>query len=403
MSSSLRQAAQVPAGVWLLGFVSLLTDVSSEIVNATLPFYLVGVAGVSITAIGLLEGAALFIATAAKTVAGVLADRFPRRKPLVVLGYGLAALSRPLIPLTGTFAGIVVAKGLDRIGKGIRSAPRDAMVADLSPPELRGASFGLRKSLDALGGFLGPLAAMALLLATTNDYMAIFWWATVPAFVAVALLIFGLREPAIEHQRQRSAFRWRDAATLSKASWLSILLAGSVGLTRVSEAFLLLGAVEAGMSMAMAPLVLVVLHAVYAGTSYPIGRLSDRFGRRVFLLASLGALALAQALMAIAATPAAVWVAVAVWGLHLGLSQGTLTVLVTDATPSHLTGSAFGWLSLVTGLVAFASNASFGMVWTAVGARLAFVTLSALTCAIAVLAVYATRGARPMSPGGVPR
>ena len=381
-----HRTARVPAAIWLLGFVSLLTDVSSEIVNATLPIYLVSVLGASVAAIGWLEGTAAFIATTARTAAGVISDRLPRRKPLVVLGYALCAFSRPLIPLTATLTGIVVAKGLDRIGKGIRSAPRDALVADLSPPELRGASFGLRKSLDALGGFLGPLAAIALLFATANNYVAVFWWAAVPAFGALGLLTFGLTEPPVERQQQRPAFRWRDAAMLSKASWLNIGLAASVGLTRVSEAFLLLRAMDVGVSAMTAPLLLVILHAVYAATSYPVGRLSDRFGRRAFLLASLVALAIAHGLMAAATSPVTLWIAVAAWGFHLGLSQGSMAVFVTDATPPHLVGSALGWLSLVTGLVILAANGLFGALWTAFGPQAAFTTFAALTMALVALA-----------------
>jgi len=378
----------VPAGVWVLGVVSLLTDVSSEIVNSLLPLYLVGVTGASVAAVGLLEGVAVFIATVAKTVSGMASDRWRRRKPLIVAGYALAAFSRLLIPLTATLAGIVTAKCLDRVGKGVRSTARDALVADLAPPDLRGASFGLRKSLDTVGGFLGPLAAMFLLVATAGDYLVVFWWATVPAFVAVALLVVGVRESP-RSEPVGTAFRWSAAVRLTPSTRRALLLAAVVGLTRISEAFVLLRAVEVGLPVAQSPLLLVLLHAVSGVVSYPVGVLSDSLGRRAPLFASLAALVVAHGLLALATSPT--WVAggVMMWGLHLGLAQGSQTALVVDATPHALVGSALGWLSLVTGVVLLVGNAAAGFVWAAYGPQWMFGAAAVLTLLAAGLATGA--------------
>lgn len=384
-----RDAARVPSGVWLLGVVSLLTDVSSEIVNALLPLYLVGTAGVSVAAVGLLEGGAVFIATCTRAVAGVVSDRWQRRKPLVVAGYALAALSRPIIPLTASVSGAVVAKALDRVGKGIRSAPRDALVADLAPPHLRGASFGLRKSLDTVGGFAGPLAAMGLLAATAGDYVTVFWWATIPAAIGVVVLTVAVHEPSRPARAVERPVRWLDTVRLSSASWGAVALVAALGLTRVSEAFLLLRAVSVGSSAATAPLLLVLLHAIYGAASYPVGVLSDRYGRRAPIVVSLVVLAAAHTGLAMATSPAWVFACAALWGLHLGLSQGTLTVLVVDATPPALVGSALGWLSLATGAVVLTGNAVMGVLWTRVGPVAAFVVAAGVTVVVALLVLLA--------------
>lgn len=298
-----RQSIAIPRTVWVLGVVSLLMDISSEMIQTLLPLYLVAGLGASAIAIGFIEGLSVAIATITKLFSGMISDWTGRRKPLAVLGYGLGALSKPIFPLASSIGWIVVAKAVDRVGKGIRGTPRDALIADVTPPEIRGASFGLRKSLDTVGGFVGPLAAIGLMLATDGDMIVIFWIAAIPAFLAVALLIIGVKEPEQPPSSSKGMPRFRDAGRLNRAVWIVIGVSSLLTLARFSEAFLLLKSQQAGLSLAWIPVTMVVMHAVYGLTAYPVGYLSDRIGRRsmialslVFLIAADLALATAQTL-----------------------------------------------------------------------------------------------------------
>lgn len=371
----------IPATVWMLGIVSLLMDVSSEMINALLPLYLAGGLGVSMLAIGFIEGLSVAIATAAKFLSGVLSDFSRRAKPLAVLGYGLGALSRLIFPLAVGLDQIVLAKAMDRVGKGIRGAPRDAIVAAVSPPPIRGASFGLRKSLDTVGGFIGPLVAVLAMILLAGDIPAVFWIAAIPAALCMIVLVFFVHEPPGIHQRRRGGFRLADSLRLNRAVWAVIGLASVIMLARFSEAFVLLKALEAGLAPAWVPLSLVVMHAAYGLTAFPVGRLSDRIGTGGLLLVSLVFLIAAHLTLAFAGT---VWIYVigtVLWGLHMGFSQGLLGAMIAGATPDHLKGSAFGTFNLVTGIVVLLGNTLAGWLWHSAGAAMPFLVGAGLSVA----------------------
>jgi MFS family permease len=381
---------RVPAGVWVLGVVSLLMDVSSEVVASLLPLYLTQQLMISVAAVGLLEGVAVATASATKIVAGALSDRWRNRKWMAVLGYGLSAASRPLFPIADSLVGITIARMLDRVGKGIRGAPRDALVADMSPADARGASFGVRKSLDTVGGFLGPLLAIASVAAFNGDVTRVLWIAAIPALLAVAVLAIGVREPE-EHSTRKvvPVPTAREMVLLTRAMWTAIGITSLLTLARFSEAFLVLRAADSGIPVQWVPLILVGLHAAYGVTSYPAGAWSDRVGRRRVLVAGAIVLVGAHLTLAAGATPLHVWIGVGLWGVHMGLTQGVLSSLLTDVTPAHLRGSAFGVASFISGIVMFAGNAASGAIWHWFGAPALFVTAAVISCtAIAALKLW---------------
>ncbi|WP_338664437.1 MFS transporter [Pararoseomonas sp. SCSIO 73927] len=390
----------IPATVWMLGFVSLLMDVSSEMVSTLLPLYLAGGLGASAMTIGFIEGLSVAVATATRFLSGLFVDWSRRSKPLAVLGYGLGALSRLFFPLATGVDLIVAAKAMDRVGKGIRGTPRDAMIAAVSPPEIRGASFGLRKSLDTVGGFLGPLIAVLAMILLAGDIAAVFWLAAVPAALAVALLVLGVREPPREVPEKapgraagrRPGFRLSEALRLNRAVWAVIGVAAVIMLARFSEAFVLLKALEAGFSPTWVPLSMVVMHAVYGLAAYPVGRLSDRIGVRGLLLWSLGFLAGAHLVLGFAATVPAYLLGTVLWGLHMGFSQGLLGAMVARATPDALKGSAFGTFNLVTGIVVLAGNTAAGWVWQSFGSGVPFLLGAGLSLLAMPLLALGTRG-----------
>ncbi|MFV0476031.1 MAG: MFS transporter, partial [Pikeienuella sp.] len=362
----------MPATVWMLGCVSLLMDVSSEMIQTLLPLYLSAGLGASALAIGFIEGLSVAIATAVKFFSGVFADWSRRAKPLAVIGYGLGALSRLIFPLAVSVDQIVLAKAMDRVGKGVRGAPRDAILAAAAPPAIRGAAFGLRKSLDTVGGFLGPLIAVGAMMLMAGDIASVFWLATIPAALAMAALIFGVREPAGERAAKREGFSFSAALKLTPAVRAVIALAALIMLARFSEAFVLLKSLEAGFAPTWVPLSMVVMHAVYGLAAYPVGRLSDRIGVSGLLLWSLFFLAAAHLVLAFAAT---VWVyllGTMLWGLHMGFSQGLLGAMIAGAAPDAMKGSAFGAFNLVTGVVVLIGNTAAGWFWMSMGSAAPF-------------------------------
>lgn len=387
-------SAPLPRTVWMLGLVSLLMDVSSEMINTLLPLWLAGGLGASALLIGFIEGLSVAIATLTKFLAGFLADRWQRAKPLAVLGYGLGALSRLIFPLAVSLDQIVLAKAMDRVGKGIRGAPRDAIIAAVSPPAMRGAAFGLRKSLDTVGGFLGPLIAIAAMAVFAGDFTIIFWLAAIPAGLAMLVLVFRVSEPAGNHSGKRPDFRLHEALRLTPALWSVIALAGLIMLARFSEAFLLLRALEAGFSPVWVPLIIVVMHLVYGLCAWPVGALSDRLrgrGRDAtagLLMISLGFLAAAHLLLGLASGIPAFLAGILFWGLHMGFSQGLLGALVAGAAPPALRGSAFGSFNLITGLVMLVGNTAAGWAWVSYGSAAPFLIGAALSLlAILVIAL----------------
>jgi MFS family permease len=379
----------IPRGVWALGFVSLFMDVSSEMIHALLPVFLVSVLGASVTTVGVLEGMAEAIASITKVFSGTLSDRLGKRKALAVAGYGLAALTKPLFALAPTTAWVFGARFADRVGKGIRGAPRDALVAELTPPAIRGAAFGLRQTLDTVGAFAGPLLAIALMAATGGAFRTVFWLAVIPAFVSVALLIVLVREPeGATHGRGTNGLAWRDiAGSMGSRYWWLVLVAALFTLARFSEAFLVLKVTDAGVTATYVPLVLVIMNVAYALSAYPAGWLSDHASRWSVLAAGAALLVAADLVLAVSASPATALFGVLVWGLHMGFTQGLFSALVADVAPAAQRGTAFGVFNLVTGLALLAASVLAGALWDSGGPRLTFVTGAGLTVAAGAVAL----------------
>ncbi|PPD43701.1 MAG: MFS transporter [Methylocystis sp.] len=365
---------RIPPSVWALGFVSLFMDFSSEMIHALLPIYLVGAMGASMAQVGAIEGIAEATASVVKVFSGAVSDWFGDRKRLAIMGYGLAALTKPMFPLAPNVAWVTAARFIDRVGKGIRGAPRDALVADVTPPELRGAAFGLRQSLDTVGAFLGPAVAVVVMWATVDDIRAVFWVATIPAVVAVVILAFGVVEPSETRPARPARFPLHIEALrgLDGAFWLVVAVSAVFSLARFSEAFLILKAQAAGLPDALAPLVLVVMNVVYAASSYPAGVFSDRGDRMTPLAAGLVMLIGADATLAYAQSLPMVWLGVGLWGLHMGLTQGLFSALVADAAPSGLRGTAFGVFNLTGGAALLVASFAAGKLWDLYGPWAAF-------------------------------
>ncbi|MGM9515543.1 MFS transporter [Roseateles sp. DB2] len=359
---------RIPGAVWVLGFVSLLMDISSEMIHSLLPLFMMGSLGMSATAVGLIEGAAEATALIVKIFSGMLSDHWGRRKPLALLGYGLGALSKPLFALAPGAGLLVTARLSDRIGKGLRGAPRDALVADIAPPELRGAAFGLRQSLDTVGAFLGPLLAAALMLLWAGDFRAVFWVACVPAVACVLLLAVGVREPALPPAAHRpNPLSRAQLAQLGPAFWWVAGLGALFTLARFSEAFLVLRAQQQGIPLALVPLVMVAMNLVYAACAYPFGKLADRLPATRLLAWSLLVLLASQALLGVAQGWAWVLAGVALWGVHMGMSQGLLAALVAEVAPATLRGTAYGFFNLFCGLAMLVSGGMAGWLWDGQG------------------------------------
>ncbi len=397
-SSSGTVSRRLPAGIWALGFVSLLMDISSEMIHSLLPVFMVTVLGTSLWAVGLIEGLAEATALIVKVFSGVLSDYWGKRKPLAVFGYGLGALSKPLFALATTTGLVLAARLIDRVGKGIRGAPRDALVADLAPPDMRGAAFGLRQSLDTVGAFIGPLVAMGLMLLWANDFRAIFWVALVPGLLSVALLLFGVREPVHARQAPRlNPISKDNLRRLSAPYWRVVAIGAVFTLARFSEAFLLLRALQIGLPVAYTPLVLIGMNVVYALGAYPFGKLSDAVSHTTLLAWGLVVLIAADVLLAASShwTWPGVWLAagIALWGLHMAMTQGLLATMVTDAAPPELRGTAFGFFNLVSGLAMLLASTLAGVLWDQLGAPATFAAGAAFSLAALVL-LWIWRGAR---------
>jgi MFS family permease len=392
---------RIPSAIWVLGFVSLLMDVSSELIHSLLPVFLVTALSASPLVVGLIEGTAEATALIVRVFSGMLSDYMGRRKSLAVLGYGLGALSKPLFALA-TSAGLVLAARLtDRVGKGIRGAPRDALVADITPPAVRGAAFGLRQALDTVGAFAGPLLGVAMMLLLAGDFRSVFWMATFPAFFAVALLVFGLREPAKTDPAQPSVnpIRRENLRRLSRDYWWIVAIGAIFTLARFSEAFLILRAHQGGLSIAFTPLVLVAMNAVYAASAYPFGRLSDSMPHTTLLALGLLVLTGADVALAISNHRPWVWVGIALWGLHMGITQGLLARMIADTSPAQLRGTAYGLFNLVAGIALLLASVLAGLLWDRLGAEFTFLA-GALLSVAAFGAVLSRRaaGSRPV-PG----
>ncbi len=387
-----KTMSRMPRTIWMLGFVSLLMDTSSELIHALLPIFLVTTLGASTLAVGIIEGVAEAATSITKLFSGVISDWIGKRKPLVVLGYGIAALTKPLFPLASTVELVVIARLMDRVGKGIRGAPRDALVADITTPELRGAAFGLRQSLDTIGGFLGPLLAIALMFWFADDIRTVLWFAVPPAFLALALLVVAVPEPERKpsDKPQRVPISRAELARMPASYWWVVVVGSVLTLARFSEAFLILRAQGVGLSLAWVPAVLVIMSAVYAAAAYPAGLLSDRVNRRYVLMIGMAVLIGADLTLAYVPNVVGILLGAALWGLHMGFTQGLLSTLVADEAPLQLRGTAFGVFNLVCGLMMLAASVLAGFLWDSFGAPTTFLTGAAFT-ALALMGFVLTR------------
>lgn len=376
----------LPAGIWALGFVSMLMDVSSEMIHALLPVYMTVGLGATALAVGMIEGIAEATASITKVFSGALSDRIGRRKEFAALGYGLAAMTKPIFPLAPSIGWLVAARFIDRVGKGIRGAPRDALVADLAPEGRRGAAFGLRQSLDTLGAFIGPLAAIGLMWAFANDFRAVFWVAVIPAFLALGLILFAVKEPARPEgwRRVRNPVSRAELRQLGGVYWSVVAVAAVFTLARFSEAFLILRAEEVGLSVMLVPLVFVGMNAVYAMSAWPVGVLSDGISRPGLLMAGLVLLIAADLVLALAPGLAGLALGIALWGLHMGMTQGLLAALLAEAVPAELRGTAFGIFNLITGGALLLASVVAGGLWQVFGSQATFLAGAAFALVAAL-------------------
>lgn len=368
-----KSTSKIPSSIWVLGFVSMLMDISSEMIHSLLPMFLAGTLGMSMLSIGIIEGLAESIALIVKVFSGALSDWLGKRKGLALVGYAMSAFTKPLFAIASSVGVVVAARLTDRIGKGIRGAPRDALVADLAPPEIRGAAFGLRQSLDTVGAFLGPLLAAALMLLWANDFRAVFWVAVIPGLMAVALLAWGVDEPEKHNGDIRTNPIKRDnLRRLSRPYWWVVALGTVFTLARFSEAFLILRAQQLGVAMALVPLVMVAMNLVYSVSAYPFGKLSDRMSHSLLLGCGLVVLIASDVSLAMAADWPALLMGVALWGIHMGMTQGLLATMVADTAPSDLRGTAYGVFNLSSGLALLVASVVAGFAWDDFGSSVTF-------------------------------
>ena len=389
-ASSLRH---IPSGVWALGFVSMLMDISSEMVHSLLPLFMVTTLGASAFTVGLIEGLAESTALIVKVFSGALSDWLGKRKGLALAGYALGAATKPLFAIASGTGLVLAARLLDRVGKGVRGAPRDALVADLAPPEIRGAAFGLRQSLDTVGALLGPLLAVGLMLLWANDFRAVFWVAVIPGVMAVAVLAFGVTEPAAQPREQRvNPIRRANLKRLDGPFWWVVGIGGVFTLARFSEAFLVLRAQQSGIALAWVPLVMVAMNIVYAASAYPFGAWSDRVNQGWLLGAGLVVLIAADLVLASGSHWSVVLAGVSLWGLHMGMTQGLLATMVASTAPPDLRGTAYGLFNLVSGVAMLVASVCAGLLWDRFGAAATF-HAGIVFCALALLALALRPGA----------
>ena len=351
-------------------------DTSSELIHSLLPVFLVTVLGASVGSVGVIERIAEATASRSKIFSGAISDYFGRRKPLVVVGYGLAALTKPLFPLASSISFVLLARFVDRVGKGIREAPRDALIADVTPEPLRGRAYGLRQALDTVGAFLGPLAALAAMAVIADNIRIVFWLAVLPGLLALAVLAWGVEEPQLPplqpEGEPRSPIRLVDLRKLEPTFWMIVAVGAVLTLARFSEAFLLLRAQSVGLPAAYVPLILIVMNVVYATSAYPAGIFADRLDRRALLAVGFLVLMGSDLVLGLASRIWTVMAGVALWGLHMGLTQGLLSAMVAAAAPAALRGSAFGIFNLISGLMLLVANTIAGLLWDWFGASATF-------------------------------
>jgi MFS family permease len=387
---------RIPAGIWVLGFVSMLMDISSEMIHSLLPLFMVTTLGTSVAMVGFIEGMAEATALIVKIFSGALSDYLGKRKGLALFGYALGALTKPLFALAPTAGVVLGARLLDRVGKGIRGAPRDALVADLAPENLRGAAFGLRQALDTVGAFLGPLLAVGLMLLWADDFRAVFWVAVVPGLLAVALLLFGIQEPAAHVlAKRRNPISRENLRRLGGAYWWVVGIGALFTLARFSEAFLVLRAQQGGIPLALVPLVMVAMNLIYAASAYPFGKLADRMSHGRLLAIGLLVLILADLVLAASNHWSVMLAGVALWGIHMGMTQGLLATMVADTAPADLRGTAYGFFNLLSGIAMLLASVTAGLLWDRLGAAYTFYAGGAF-CLLTLLALGVRQGNQAM-------
>jgi len=385
----------IPGGIWALGLVSLFMDVSSEIIHGLLPAFLVTVLGANVATVGLIEGLGEAVALIVRVFSGTLSDRLSQRKPLIVSGYLLGTLSKPLFALATGIGLVITARVSDRIGKGLRTAPRDALIADLTPSTIRGAAYGLRQTLDSLGAFIGPLLGIVLMFLLNNAYRSVFWLALIPGFISVAILIFFVREPSRHtsgHQGQRLLYR--EIQTLPKRFWIVLAIGVVFTLARFSEAFMILRAEKLGLAPHWLPGILLIMSLFYALTAYPAGHFSDRVGRIRLLYIGLLFLISADVLLALATQVSWVVAGAALWGVHMGFTQGVFSALVSDTASTELRGTAFGMFGLATGLAILCASVFAGWLWDLHGPRATFLAGAGFSV-VTLIALFIYQWCRP--------
>ena len=401
MASKAKPAAwrTLPTVIWALGFGSLFMDISSELIHSLLPIFMVTTLRASMVTVGIIEGMAEATAAIVKVFSGALSDYLGKRKFLLILGYALAAFTKPIFPLANSVSWVFAARFVDRVGKGIRVAPRDALVADITPPQMRGAAYGLRQALDSVGALVGPLLAVALMIWLASDIRKVMWFAVVPAFIAVALLLFYVREPerAHAHGFVKKPLTITDAKRLPLRYWLVVLLGAFFTLARFSEAFLVLRAQNVGLELSYIPVVMIVMNVLYAGAAYPAGAAADRVSARTLLILGLVLLIAADVLLAFAASPLLVFAGAALWGLHMAFTQGLLSKIVADTAPAELLGTAFGVFNLASGVALLLASVIAGSLWKNFGPSATFLTgaVFAAVTAVGLLAAVRYRKPRP--------
>jgi MFS family permease len=362
----------LPAGIWALGFGSLFMDTSSELIHSLLPVFMVTFLGASMVTVGIIEGVAEATAAVMKVFSGALSDYLGKRKLLTVSGYALSAFTKPIFPLATSVNWVFTARFVDRIGKGIRDAPRDALVADLTPSQMRGAAYGLRQALDSVGALIGPLLAVALMIWFANNIRVVMWVAVVPAFITVALLLIYVHEPGHVDERAKAPLNVANTKRLPSRFWIIVLLGAVFTLARFSEAFLVLRAQNVGLGIGYVPIVMIVMNVLYAGAAYPAGVAADHVSQRTLLFIGLTLLIAADLVLAFAASPLIVFVGAALWGLHMAFTQGLLSKLVADTAPAELLGTGFGIFNLVSGGALLLASVIAGSLWSSLGASATF-------------------------------
>jgi MFS family permease len=385
----------IPRGIWALGFVSLFMDISSEMIHGLLPVFLTSVLGASAQMVGLIEGVGEATAAIGKLFSGWLSDKIGKRKMLTVIGYGLSALTKPLFALAPTPGLILAARFSDRVGKGVRDAPRDALISDIVAGGQRGAAYGLRQALDTVGAFAGPLLAIGLMAVLHDNFRGVFWLAVIPALIAVLILVIAVQEPKRQATATKQKLELKDLKTIGSTYWVVVGVGAVLTLARFSEAFLILRAQNAGLSLALAPLVLVVMNIVYSAAAYPLGALSDRVDRKLMLGLGFAVLIAADIVLAVAPTLIIVMIGVALWGLHMAITQGLLSALVADSAPQQLRATAFGFFNFASGIALLLASLIAGFLWETIGPSATFMAGACFT-ALGLAVLFLTRRAKPV-------